>query len=133
MNNNKFLIAATILAALAVALGAFGAHGLKQIVTPEKVEVFKTGVQYQFYHAIAIALAVIVSQFIDSPWLKRSANCFSLGILFFSGSLYLLTFFAATNTEGSKWVGAITPIGGVFFLLGWIFLTIAIYKNKKLI
>jgi uncharacterized membrane protein YgdD (TMEM256/DUF423 family) len=131
MKNKDFLMAATILAALAVALGAFGAHGLKQLVTPEKVEIFKTGVQYQFNHALGIAIMALVSQFIESPWLRRSAICFSLGILFFSGSLYLLTLFVVLNIEGGKWVGAITPIGGVFFLLGWIFLTIAISKSEK--
>ncbi len=100
MKNKDFLAAATLLAALAVALGAFGAHGLKQLVLPDKIEVFKTGVQYQLYHAFAIALTVLVSQFIDSPWLRRSAWFFTFGILFFSGSLYLLTYFAATHTGG---------------------------------
>lgn len=131
MKNKDFLATATLLAAFGVALGAFGAHGLKQYVLPEKLVPFMTGVQYQFYHAIALALTVIISQFIDSPWLRRSAWFFAFGILFFSGSLYLLTYLAATNTEGGKWVGAITPIGGIFFLLGWVCLTITILKNKN--
>jgi uncharacterized membrane protein YgdD (TMEM256/DUF423 family) len=131
MKNKDFLTTATALAALAVALGAFGAHGLKPLVSPERLEAFKTGVQYQFYHAFAIALTVIISQHLDDKWLRRSAWLFLTGILLFSGSLYILTYFSATNTEGGKWVGAITPLGGVFFLLGWGFLTMAILKNKS--
>lgn len=130
MKNQDLLSTATLLAALAVALGAFGAHGLKQYVLPEKLAPFMTGVQYHFYHAIALALTVIVSQFIDNQWIRRSAWLFLLGILLFSGSLYLLTYFAASHTEGVNWVGAITPIGGVCFLLGWIFLTISISQKK---
>jgi uncharacterized membrane protein YgdD (TMEM256/DUF423 family) len=129
MKNKDFLTTATILAALAVALGAFGAHGLKQLVTPDKIEVFKTGVQYQFYHAIAIALTVIISQYMDDKWLRHSAWLFLMGIVFFSGSLYILTYFAAANIEGVKWVGAITPLGGVCFLLGWGFLTMVTLKK----
>ena len=144
MKNKDFLTTATIIAALAVALGAFGAHGLKPLVSPERLEAFKTGVQYQFYHAFAIALTVIISQYIDDKWLRRSAWLFLTGILLFSGSLYVLTYFSAINTvqskgfltertpfgEGGKWVGAITPLGGVCFLLGWICLTISISKNN---
>jgi uncharacterized membrane protein YgdD (TMEM256/DUF423 family) len=131
MKNKDLLTIATLLAALAVALGAFGAHGLKPLVSPERLEAFKTGVQYQFYHAFAIALTVTISQFLDDKWLRRSAWLFLTGILLFSGSLYILTYLSATNTEGGKWVGAITPLGGVCFLLGWGFLTIVTVKNKS--
>jgi uncharacterized membrane protein YgdD (TMEM256/DUF423 family) len=138
MKNKDFLTTATIIAALAVALGAFGAHGLKPLVSPERLEAFKTGVQYQFYHAFAIALTVIISQYLDDKWLRRSAWLFLTGILLFSGSLYVLTYFSAINTvhgtpfgEGGKWVGAITPLGGVCFLLGWGFLTMVTVKNKS--
>jgi uncharacterized membrane protein YgdD (TMEM256/DUF423 family) len=130
MKNKDFLTTATILAALAVAFGAFGAHGLKQLVPPDKIDVFKTGVQYQFYHAIAIALTVIISQYMDDKWLRLSAWFFLTGILLFSGSLYILTYIAVVNSEGGKWVGAITPLGGVCFLLGWFFLTMVTLKNK---
>jgi uncharacterized membrane protein YgdD (TMEM256/DUF423 family) len=131
MKNKDLLTIATLLAALAVALGAFGAHGLKPLVSPERLEAFKTGVQYQFYHAFAIALTVIISQFLNDKWLRRSAWLFLTGILLFSGSLYILTYLSATNTEGGKWVGAITPLGGVCFLLGWGFLTMVTVKNKS--
>jgi uncharacterized membrane protein YgdD (TMEM256/DUF423 family) len=130
MKNKDLLATATLLAALAVVLGAFGAHGLKQLVLPGKLETYKTGVQYHFYHALAISLTIIISQFIDSVWIRRSAWFFIVGILLFSGSLYLLTYLSASNTEGGNWVGAITPLGGIFFILGWLALTRAILKFK---
>jgi uncharacterized membrane protein YgdD (TMEM256/DUF423 family) len=129
MKNKAILITASLLAALAVALGAFGAHGLKALILPEKLEVFKTGVQYHFYHAFALALVGVVSQFIDNQWLKCSSWLFGVGILLFSGSLYLLTYFTIANTEGGKWVGAITPIGGLCFIFGWLSLVLAISKK----
>ena len=129
MKNKNLLATATLLAALAILLGAFGAHGLKQILPIEKVESFKTGVQYQFYHALAIALAVLISQYIDNIWIQRSIWFFIAGIVCFSGSLYLFTYFATVNTEGGKMLGLITPLGGVCFLIGWILLTIGIGKK----
>ena len=129
MKNKNYLAAATLLAALAIALGAFGAHGLKQLISVEKLETFKTGVQYQFYHAIAIALVVLISQFLDNQWIKRSIWFFIVGIIGFSGSLYLFTYFAVINTEGGKWIGIVTPIGGLCFLIGWILLTIGLLKK----
>ena len=88
MKNKNWLVAATLLAGLAVVLGAFGAHGLKTLVSPIQIKTFKTGVQYHFYHALAIAVAVLISQFIDSQNIKRSFVLFAVGILCFSGSLY---------------------------------------------
>jgi uncharacterized membrane protein YgdD (TMEM256/DUF423 family) len=127
MKNKNWLIAAFLLCALAVALGAFGAHGLKRLVSPVQIETFKTGVQYHFYHALAIAIAVIVSQFFDNQWIRSALRCFSIGIFFFSGSLYSMTFAEAVGTEGARWLGAITPIGGFFFIYGWLTLAYAIY------
>ncbi len=107
-----------IFAFLAVALGAFAAHALRQRVAPEKLAVFQTGVQYQMYHALAL-IGVGLLQVRLNPLnpaillLSLAGISFILGILLFSGSLYLLTFLK------SKTVGIITPIGGVLFLLGW--------------
>jgi uncharacterized membrane protein YgdD (TMEM256/DUF423 family) len=120
MKNTNWLITASILAAIAVAMGAFGAHGLKKLVEPQYVDTFKTGAQYQFYHALAIGFATLISQFVDNVWIKRANQAFLLGIILFSGSLYVLVALKASGTEGVNWFGAITPLGGIFFLLGWV-------------
>jgi uncharacterized membrane protein YgdD (TMEM256/DUF423 family) len=130
MKNKNYLIIAAVLGAIAVILGAFGAHSLKTRITAEQLAVYQTGVQYHFYHTFAIALAVIASQFIDNQWIARSFAFFILGILIFSGSLYLMTFIKTLDTEGGKWLGAITPIGGLFFILGWLSFAFGISKSK---
>jgi uncharacterized membrane protein YgdD (TMEM256/DUF423 family) len=131
MKNKNWLITAFLLCGLAVALGAFGAHGLKTLVAPLQIETFKTGVQYQFYHAFAIALAAILSQFTDSVYVRRAMRLFFAGVVCFSGSLYGLTFAELTATEGVRWIGAITPIGGVFFIYGWFQLARSINNIEK--
>jgi uncharacterized membrane protein YgdD (TMEM256/DUF423 family) len=131
MKNKNWLITAFVLCGLAVALGAFGAHGLKRLVAPLQIEAFKTGVQYHFYHAFAMALAVVVSQFVDSQQLRRAIRLFFAGIICFSGSLYGMTFAEAAGTEGVRWLGAVTPIGGLLFIYGWLLLVIAVYKSDK--
>lgn len=118
----KLFALASVLAFLAIAIGAFGAHGLKNKIEPNMLAVFEVGVRYHFYHAIAIFIvALAVQNWNISP---LPAYLFFAGIIIFSGSLYLL---ALTNI---KWLGAITPIGGVLFLLGWGLL--AFYTFKKL-
>jgi uncharacterized membrane protein YgdD (TMEM256/DUF423 family) len=131
MKNKNIFIAGTLLTAFSVMLGAFGAHGLRQLVSPEQIEVFKTGVQYQFYHAFALILTGIISQFYDSSLLKWAARLFLVGILFFSGSLYAFTGFEVLKTEGGKWLGPITPLGGLCFIAGWICLTMVFIKKEK--
>ena len=129
MKNKNWLITASILAGLAVAAGAFGAHGLKKIVEPPFIETFKTGAQYQFYHALAIGLTTLISQFIDNVWIKRANYSFFWGILLFSGSLYVLTLGKVMGLEGFNWAGPITPIGGLFFLSGWLCLAWGVQKG----
>lgn len=129
MKNKNWLVTASLLAGLAVAAGAFGAHGLKKLVEPQFVDTFKTGAQYQFYHALAIGFATIISQFIDNQWIKRVNWSFLLGIILFSGSLYILTLGKVFATEGVNWVGVITPLGGLFFLVGWLSLAWGIHKS----
>jgi uncharacterized membrane protein YgdD (TMEM256/DUF423 family) len=109
----KILIQGLIIAMLSVIFGAFGAHAIKNLVTPDKVSLFETGVRYQFMHAIAL---IILSQ---QKGVKWAANFFLLGILFFCGSLYLLTFQSVCSFQYAKIIGPITPIGGLFFILGW--------------
>ncbi len=130
MKNKNALLVATLLAALAVILGAFGAHGLKTLVSPLQIETFKTGVQYHFYHALAMALAVIISQYFDNQNIRRSMGLFAAGILCFSGSLYGFTLSEALGTEGLRWLGPVTPIGGLLFILGWLNLSLGIYRSQ---
>ena len=129
MKNKNWLVTASLLAGLAVAAGAFGAHGLKKLVEPQYVDTFKTGAQYQFYHALAIGIATLISQFIDNQWIRRVNWSFLLGIILFSGSLYILTLGKVLNTEGVNWFGIITPLGGLFFLFGWLSLAWGIHKS----
>ena len=123
-----YLKTAALLGALSVILGAFAAHGLKKIVDEFTVTVFETGVRYQFYHVFALALVAILYKEYSNKMLVTAGQLFILGILFFSGSLYLLTFKAAANLDGLYWVGPITPIGGVCFIGGWICLVFGIKK-----
>lgn len=124
--HKSFLAIASILAALSVALGAFGAHGLKKFVPPESVATFETGVRYQFYHTFALFLVAILFQTFPGKLLSMAGWLFLVGILLFSGSLYALTLLKATNTVGLKGIGIITPFGGLFFIAGWICLLIGI-------
>lgn len=128
--HKRFLTCGALLAGLAVALGAFGAHGLKKLVPPETVATFETGVKYQMYHALALLLAGLIAERLASVWLKRAAWCFLIGILLFSGSLYLLTALKATDSVGLGGLGIITPIGGVFFIAGWISLAVGVRSVK---
>ncbi|MEM1271912.1 MAG: DUF423 domain-containing protein [Bacteroidota bacterium] len=122
MTVRVLLVIATILAGLAVALGAFGAHGLRSIVTPERVETFETAVRYHMWHALAlIALGILASVFPDLKW-TLPAWLFLIGILVFSGSLYILVL---TDTS---WLGAITPIGGTLIIAGWGFLALQLWR-----
>ena len=126
-----FLILASILGALSVLIGAFGAHALRQMVPAESVATFETGVRYQFYHVFALLAVAILFQSFPGKWLTAFGWMFILGILLFSGSLYLLTALKATNTVGLKGIGIITPIGGLFFIAGWICLLIGILSASS--
>jgi uncharacterized membrane protein YgdD (TMEM256/DUF423 family) len=119
----KFLLIGAIFMALAVAFGAFGAHIVEGLLTPDRFDVYQTAVQYHFYHAIGLLIVGTVSFHISNKWMKWSGYSLLAGILIFSGSLYLLTLLDI------GWLGAITPIGGVAFILGWLFLIIAVLKN----
>ncbi len=117
-----FLIAGSLLGALSVALGAFGAHSLKKIVSPEAVATFETGVRYQFYHTFALLLIAVLYEKFTNKWLVWAGNSFLAGILLFSGSLYMLALLNANNNVGLRKIGIITPFGGLFFIVGWLFL-----------
>ena len=111
-----FFILGAVLAALAVVFGAFGAHGLRARLSPQDLETFEVGVRYQMYHALGL---IIVSWAIGhwEAWTAITAGWFFVaGIALFSGSLYVLVL------TGPRWLGAITPIGGVAFIVGWLLL-----------
>ncbi|QHS60120.1 DUF423 domain-containing protein [Chitinophaga agri] len=127
-----FLIIATILGALAVTLGAFGAHKLKELVPPESVTTFQTGVTYQFYHTFALLAVGILFAHLPqaSNLLEWAGRCFIIGVILFSGSLYLFTMMKMTATVGiPRSVGVITPIGGLFLIAGWVCLLLALLKK----
>lgn len=128
--HKSFLQWAAVLGALAVALGAFGAHSLKQYVPVETISTFETGVRYQFYHVFALLMAGVLWERFPGKWMRYAGYCFLLGILLFSGSLYMLTFLKATNTIGLTGLGIITPFGGVFFIGGWIFLLLGLRSKS---
>lgn len=121
-----YLRIAFILAAITVGLGAFGAHQLDGVVTDKAVKTFETAVRYQFFHVIALALAGILYKEFPNKWIRTSGIFFLLGIILFSGSLYILTYSTATVSPNFKWVGPITPVGGVMFIVGWIYLALGI-------
>ena len=118
-----FLFLATLSAFLAVAMGAFGAHALKGILTPDMLAVYKTAVSYQMWHALGLGLiALLRQQNPDARLIIYAGWLMFAGIILFSGSLYSL------SLSGVKWLGMITPIGGVCFLTAWLLLIIFSYK-----
>jgi len=128
--HNGFLRTAAVLGLLAVALGAFGAHALKQIVSPEAVSTFETGVRYQFYHAFALLAVAILFEKFPVRSMRYAGICFITGVVLFSGSLYALTALQATDTVGLRSIGIVTPFGGVFFIAGWLCLFLGVSSKQ---
>ena len=124
-----FLASGTALAALAVVLGAFGAHALKAKLEPEQLQVFETAEKYQMYHALALLLTGILFERFNSSATLYSGYFFIAGILFFSGSLYLLSAKSILGIESWKFLGPITPLGGLCFICGWVLLLLAVLKK----
>lgn len=107
--------AGAVLMLLGVVLGAFGAHALQQVLTIKQLASYQTGVLYQQLHSLALILAGIIALLTPaSRWLPRAAVLFGVGICFFSGSIYALTFGAP------RWLGMVAPIGGLSFMLAWL-------------
>ncbi|HCM06657.1 MAG TPA: DUF423 domain-containing protein [Oceanospirillales bacterium] len=131
MSARFYLLISALSGVLSVALGAFGAHGLKKVVTTDMLITFQTGVHYQFIHTLALlALSILLllpATKAVSSLLKWSANLIIIGIALFSGSLYTMTFMSVSGGFPA-WLGPITPIGGLAFIMGWIFLMVAAFK-----
>lgn len=123
MTNQRIVLSGAVFMALGVLLGAFGAHALKSQLSPEMLQVYKTGVEYQFYHALGLLLIGLIGFRMDSKWLRWSGILLIAGILLFSGSLYAL------SISGIKMLGAITPVGGLSFVAGWVCLAVGIVKH----
>ena len=129
--HKNYLASAAIFGGLAIALGAFGAHGLENITTDEKIlHGFQTGVQYQLYHALALLAVAIIFERFPNRFVNWTGVCFITGIFLFSGSLYLLTFLKIQGSSAIKFIGPVTPLGGIFFIAGWLFLLAGVTKKK---
>lgn len=119
-----FLALGGVAALLAVALGAFGAHALKSRIPPEMLAVWHTGVEYHVYHALGLlAVGIVAAQLPDSTLLKGSGWLMLAGILLFSGSLYALAL------SGERWLGAVTPFGGLAFIAAWTVFVAAVLRG----
>jgi uncharacterized membrane protein YgdD (TMEM256/DUF423 family) len=128
--HKNYLVLASVFGGLAVALGAFGAHGLEKITSDEKIiHGFQTAVQYQIYHSLALLAVGAIYGRVPRSWITRAGFCFIMGIILFSGSLYLLTFLKIQQSAGLNIVGPITPLGGLFFIAGWLCLLIAALRK----
>jgi uncharacterized membrane protein YgdD (TMEM256/DUF423 family) len=120
-----FFMLAGLFGALAVGLGAFGAHALESRLGADLLATYETGVRYHFYHVVAlIAVAFAISRWPGSSLPVTAGWLFVAGIFIFSGSLYLLVF------TGQRWLGAITPIGGVAFIVGWLLLAATAWRGR---
>ncbi len=117
--DRTFFIIGALAALLAVAAGAFGAHGLKERLSAEMLAVFETGARYHMYHALAMIASAVACERWPGGYATASGWLFLAGIIIFSGSLYIL------SLTGAKWLGAITPIGGLAFMAGWSALAIS--------
>jgi uncharacterized membrane protein YgdD (TMEM256/DUF423 family) len=118
-----FLSIGSISGALAVMLGAFGAHGLKDKLSEKMLANYMTGVEYHFYHTLVLLIVGVIALHYPTKQLTASGWAFTIGILTFSGSLYVMALTGITK------LGAITPIGGLFFIIGWILLAAAVLKS----
>lgn len=125
MNARTSVVVGGILAALAVAAGAFGAHALKETLSPALSQTFNTAARYHLIHAVAMVCAGVVANAWPSRYHRLAAGSFFVGVVLFSGSLYALAL------SGVKSLGVITPFGGVFFIAGWSLLVIGVIQNGK--
>lgn len=121
-----FLKIGFLLGAATVLLGAFGAHGLKKIVNPEHLVIYQTGVTYQFYHTFVLLIAGIVYKEFAHQRIVWACRFFIAGIILFSGSLYTIALMPALS-----FLGLITPVGGLFFVVGWILMLLSLGKNNQ--
>lgn len=128
--HRPYLIIAALLGALSVAMGAFGAHGIRNAVSPDVFEIYETAIKYQFYHTFALFIVGMLFYHFPNKLITTAGLLFIIGIVLFSGSLYLITALKAAGTAVPTGVGIITPIGGLFFIAGWIVLLSGLLRRK---
>ncbi len=127
---NKFLLkSGAVVLALGVALGAFGAHGLASILSEDQLATFNTGIRYHFYHGFGMLIIGILLQLNFNTQLRWAGWAFLIGIFLFSGSIYVLACRDLLGISSWTWIGAITPFGGLSFIIGWVFLFLFAHKN----
>ena len=127
--HKRFLKIAALTGALSVMLGAFAAHGLKNLLSAVNLQVFETAVRYQFYHVFALLAVGILYKEFPGKLMAWAGNLFVAGMILFSGSLYLLCYVKHASIP-LNWLGAITPFGGAAFIAGWVMLFLAIIKRN---
>lgn len=125
------IISGVLFAMTSVILGAFGAHALKEILSEDMLQTFETGVRYQMYHGLGLLMTGLISVRVANSKIKYATYFFILGIFLFSGSLYILSLLKANGLIGLGGLGLLTPIGGVFFILGWVMLLISIMQKDS--
>lgn len=123
MNSRWILATGGLLVALATIFGAFGAHALQGRLAPDRLAIYETAVRYHFYHALGLLAIGLVARAVDAPLVRVSAVLVILGIVLFSGSIYILGFGAP------RMLGIITPIGGVALIVGWILFAIGVLRQ----
>jgi len=126
--NKQIIITASVFGMLAVVTGAFGAHGLKAVLPAAQLEVWHTAVQYNFYHVFALLFLSTFRVDAKNKLIRACYYLFTFGIVFFSGSLYLLSCRSIIGWHWLIYMGPITPLGGLLFILGWLLLAIAAFR-----
>jgi uncharacterized membrane protein YgdD (TMEM256/DUF423 family) len=127
--NKRIIIIAAFFGAIAVIFGAFGAHTLKKILSVQSLDIWQTAVQYHFYHTFALLFLSTFARY-KNALINFASYCFIGGILLFSGSLYILSLKDYMGWEGASFLGPITPVGGLLFILGWLSLLLAAFRDK---
>lgn len=127
--NRRIILTASFFGAVAVILGAFGAHGLKNILSADAMSIWTKGIEYQFYHTFALLFLSTFARF-RTKLVDISYFCFTAGIVLFSGSLYLLATREISHLTFVNIIGPITPLGGLLLVAGWVFLFFAALKNR---
>lgn len=122
MTDRQLVVLASLILLTGVAAGAFGAHGLKRILTPDLLNIWQTAVLYQLVHGLGLLAIAALSARFGSPLLSLAGAVMFAGVVIFSGSLYILAI------SGTKWLGAITPIGGAAFIVAWAMVALAAYR-----
>ena len=130
-STKRLLILTAISGLLAVIIGAFGAHSLVDKIPASSLTSYKTGVSYQFYHSLASLCSIILLLHFQSAQFRWASICFLIGILLFSGSIYLLTTNSITGIGLRGILGPMTPLGGLFFILGWFLILYGVIKVKS--